>query len=136
MPQTAPETGRAGMWCAGRGRRLAYQITEVITWLPEPFQETATNTPNSGDQHTERQSLAAAAVLPVQFAPFGLVITRFVPKAATATNKPNSEDQQTDIQSLSAAEVLLVQVTPSGLVITRLPVPVLAIAVNNLNWGD
>ena len=51
---------------------------------------------NSGDQHTERQSLSSAAVRAVHVIPSEEVITLFVPEDATATNLDNSGDQHTD----------------------------------------
>ena len=84
-----------------------------------PATATATNSPNSGDQQTDRQGFASA-VLRFQFIPSGLVITRFVPLFATATNSPNSGDQQTDRQEFATAALRPVQLEPTGLGSTRL----------------
>ena len=82
----------------------------VITRLPLPLFETATNRPTSADQHTDSQLLSAALVRMVQVIPSGLVITRLpLPLSATATNRPTSADQHTDSQLLSAALVRMVQ---------------------------
>jgi hypothetical protein len=77
---------------------------DVMTRLPDPDVETATNNPVSGDQQTERQLLSAALVRMVQRIPSGDVMTRLpVPLSATATNSFRFGDQQTDRQALSAA---------------------------------
>jgi hypothetical protein len=72
---------------------------KVITLLPVPLEETATNNDNSGDQQTERHTLSAAEVIIVQVIPSDEVITLLVePVEETATNNPNSGDQQTEFQ--------------------------------------
>ena len=92
----------------------------VITRLPVPELETATNTPLP--YTTERQALLAADDLDVHVTPSGLVITRLLlplMPMPTATNRPFP--YVTARQSFTDAGVLDVQLMPSGLVITTLP---------------
>lgn len=63
----------------------------VMMPSPEPSLATAAKRPSVGDQATDRQARAAAAVRAVQVIPSGLVITRLVPDEETETKSAISE---------------------------------------------
>ena len=79
----------------------------VMTLLPAPFHDTATNNP--APYVTERQALSAAEIRDVQVMPSGLVMTLFPsPDSDTATNNP--APYVTERHRLLAAEVRGVQI--------------------------
>ena len=95
----------------------------VITRLPVPSLEIATNNVNSELHVTLVHWLFAADVRVIHLIPSELVIIRSPPKPQTATKMDNSALHVTLRHWLSAADALVVHVIPSGDVMTRLPLP-------------
>ena len=114
-PATVTLTAPSPATTFGTAGALGINAPDVITRLPSPVVETATN--RSLPNTTEFHELSAGVVLAVHVMPSGLVITRSPePAAETATNRPLPN--VTAFEPLLDAGVLAVQVMPSGLVIT------------------
>ena len=91
---------------------------EVITRLPVPVMDTATNRLNSAAHTIASHWFAAAAERAVQVVPLGEVITLFVPSSDTAANSASEGDQAMPRHWLSAALVLAVHVSVVGGLLT------------------